>query len=89
MMPDGSAGDASHEIRPPHHRHPLRVGPAGTVPGRAEDVRLAELVKAQGVSGFERDVRDGIASMLPFWAKPKVDEAGNLVVMLVHEFPGR
>ena len=48
----------------------------------AEDVRLAELVKAQGVSGFERDVRDRIAGLLPSWAKPKVDEAGNLVLTI-------
>ena len=48
----------------------------------AEDVRLMELVKAQGVSGFERDVRDRIAGMLPAWAKPKVDEAGNLVLTI-------
>jgi putative aminopeptidase FrvX len=48
----------------------------------AEDVRLSELVKTQGVSGFERDVRDRIAGMLPSWAKPKVDEAGNLVLTI-------
>jgi putative aminopeptidase len=48
----------------------------------AENVRLSELVKAQGVSGFERDVRDRIAGMLPSWAKPKVDEAGNLVLTI-------
>jgi putative aminopeptidase FrvX len=48
----------------------------------ADDGRLAELVRAQGVSGFERDVRDRIAGMLPSWAKPKVDEAGNLVLTI-------
>ncbi len=48
----------------------------------AEDARLAELIRAQGVSGFERDVRDRIAGLLPSWAKPKVDEAGNLVLTI-------
>ena len=48
----------------------------------ADDGRLVQLVKAQGVSGFERDVRDRIAGMLPSWAKPKVDEAGNLVLTI-------
>jgi len=48
----------------------------------ADDTRLADLVRAQGVSGFERDVRDRIAGMLPGWAKPKVDEAGNLVLTI-------
>jgi putative aminopeptidase FrvX len=49
---------------------------------RAADSRLAVLIKAQGVSGFERDARDGVAAMLPPWAKPKVDEAGNLVLTI-------
>ena len=48
----------------------------------AEDGRLVGLVGAQGVSGFERDVRDRIARMLPSWAKPTVDEAGNLVLTI-------
>ena len=48
----------------------------------AEDARLAELIRAQGVSGFEREVRDRIAGLLPSWAKPKVDEAGNLVLTM-------
>ena len=55
------------------------LAPAPTV---AKDGPLIELITTQGVSGFERDVRDRIASMLPSWAKPKVDEAGNLVVTI-------
>jgi putative aminopeptidase len=50
--------------------------------GLAEDNRLVALIKAQGVAGFERDVRDAITAMLPPWAKPKVDEAGNLVLTI-------
>ncbi|HEX7485510.1 MAG TPA: hypothetical protein VF332_05120, partial [Vicinamibacterales bacterium] len=49
---------------------------------RAADDRLATLIHAQGVSGFERDVRDAIAGMLPAWAKPMVDETGNLVLTI-------
>ncbi len=30
-----------------------------------------------------------IADMLPFRAKPQIDAAGNLIVMLAIEFPGR
>jgi putative aminopeptidase len=59
----------------------LSVLPAPAL-AAGEDVRLAGLVNAQGVSGFERDVRDRIAGMLPTWAKPKVDEAGNLVLTI-------
>lgn len=49
---------------------------------RADDGRLQALIDAQGVSGFERDVRDAITGLLPVWAKPRVDEAGNLVLTL-------
>ena len=49
---------------------------------QAADDRLAALVKAQGVSGFESDVLNAIAGMLPAWARPKVDEAGNLVLTI-------
>jgi putative aminopeptidase FrvX len=48
----------------------------------AADDRLPALIRAQGVSGFEEDVRRAVAGMLPDWAKPKVDEAGNLVVTI-------
>jgi len=53
----------------------------------AADDRLAILVNAQGVSGFERDVREAIAGMLPAWAKPRVDEAGNLVLTIGQGLP--
>ncbi len=53
-----------------------------SAPEAATDGRLAELIRAQGVSGFEQDVRECIARMLPGWAKPKVDEAGNLLVTI-------
>jgi putative aminopeptidase len=51
-------------------------------PAQAADDRLATLIRAQGVSGFEEDVRRAITGMLPPWARPEVDEAGNLVVTI-------
>jgi putative aminopeptidase len=51
-------------------------------PTLAGDYRLPTLIRAQGVSGFEEDVRQAITAMLPPWAKPRVDEAGNLVVTI-------
>ena len=41
----------------------------------ADDGRLVQLVKAQGVSGFERDVRDQIAGMLPVEAGSETMDA--------------
>ena len=48
----------------------------------AADDRLDRLIQAQAVSGFENDGRDAIAGLLPPWAHPKVDEAGNLVLTI-------
>jgi putative aminopeptidase len=41
---------------------------------------LRAQVETYGASGHEKAVRDLIASQLPAWAKPEVDEAGNLRV---------
>ncbi len=43
---------------------------------------LERLVRTPGVSGHEQAVRDTVRSMLPSWAEPQVDEAGNLIVTL-------
>jgi putative aminopeptidase FrvX len=48
----------------------------------AADGRLDRLVQAQAVSGFENDARQAIAALLPPWAHPRVDEAGNLVLTI-------
>jgi putative aminopeptidase len=56
-----------------------QAGPAPAVEAPGTD-RLGALIRAQGVSGFEADVRAAISGMLPRWAHPRVDEAGNLVV---------
>ena len=44
--------------------------------------RFLGLVQAQGVSGYEADVRQAVRAQLPAWAKPQVDEIGNLIVTL-------
>jgi putative aminopeptidase FrvX len=45
--------------------------------GETEQV-LATLVETYGVSGSEGPVREAIRRLLPTWAKPEVDTAGNL-----------
>ena len=61
-------------------------GGAGDVPrataSSGTTSRLARLIDAPGVTGREAQVRDAIAAMLPPWAKPRVDELGNLVLTL-------
>ena len=56
-------------------------GGAGDVP-RSVASRLERLIDLPGVTGREAQVRDAIAAMLPPWAKPRVDELGNLVLTL-------
>ena len=43
---------------------------------------VQELVETYGVSGHEKAVREKVASLLPPWAKPENDKAGNLILHL-------
>jgi putative aminopeptidase FrvX len=53
---------------------------AGATAGSAAAADLVRLVQAPGVSGYESDVREAIAALLGSWAKPRVDETGNLIL---------
>ncbi len=43
---------------------------------------LRELVEAYGVSYHEAPVRESVEHLLPPWAKPETDDAGNLILHL-------
>jgi putative aminopeptidase FrvX len=47
---------------------------------RETEAVLKTLVESYGVSGSEAPVRDAVRRLLPAWAKPTVDSAGNLWV---------
>ena len=51
----------------------------GVKPGAAFDT-LSALIETYGVSGHEAGVRAEIVKRLPSWAKPQVDERGNVTV---------
>jgi len=62
--------------------------------GAQDSVRVAEaaaivapLIEAYGVSGGERPVRERVQQLLPAWAHPVTDSAGNLWVELGHGDP--
>ncbi len=61
----GSGGEAGYNFGP--------AGPAATF-------ILEKLVETYGASGQEGAVRQAIQSLLPPWAKPETDPAGNLVL---------
>ena len=50
--------------------------------GRIAEARgvLDTLIETYGVSGHEAPVRDAVIRMLPAWASPTVDSAGNVLV---------
>jgi putative aminopeptidase FrvX len=48
---------------------------------------LRQLAETYGVSGHEAAVRDAVVRLLPAWATPTVDSAGNVVVRLGHGEP--
>jgi putative aminopeptidase len=47
---------------------------------RETEAVLKTLVESYGVSGMEAPVREAVRRMLPGWARPRVDSAGNLWV---------
>jgi putative aminopeptidase len=49
---------------------------------RAQPGQFNGIQRAQGVSGFETDVIAAIRHDLPAWARPRVDEIGNLIVTI-------
>src|SRR5271155_5695359 len=65
-------------------------GGSSTMDGHTQDAHgrlpnteiLRELVEAYGVSYHEGPVRESVARLLPPWAKPETDDAGNLILHL-------
>ncbi len=49
--------------------------------------RFLQLVDTQGVAGHESAVREAVQAQLPSWAKPRVDEIGNLTLSLGNGAP--
>ena len=47
----------------------------------ATEAILKKLIETYGVSGgHEQNMRDTVAALLPAWAKPEADDAGNLIL---------
>ncbi|MFZ0885048.1 MAG: M20/M25/M40 family metallo-hydrolase [Candidatus Acidiferrales bacterium] len=59
-------------------------GAAAVAPGKPPSTIaiLAPLVEVYGVSNHEGPVRDLVKTLLPKWAKPETDDAGNLILCL-------
>ena len=58
----------------------LEGGMAGSQGATLSDLR--ELTETYGASGHEEAVREQVKKLLPSWAKPETDAAGNLVLKL-------
>jgi len=57
-------------------------------PGAGRPSTLETLVNTYGASGHEGNVREAIQKLLPSWAKPETDAAGNLVLHVGKALPG-
>jgi len=44
--------------------------------------RFLQLVQTPGLAGYEADVRTAVKAQLPSWTNPRIDELGNLIVVL-------
>ncbi len=53
---------------------------AASTPADQVAAILARLVGRYGVSGDEGPVRDAVRSLLPGWARPRIDSAGNVSI---------
>jgi putative aminopeptidase FrvX len=51
-----------------------------SIPGYPTGAILRRLIETYSVSGSEGRMREAVQRLLPGWAKPAVDEAGNIVV---------
>jgi putative aminopeptidase len=56
----------------------VRLSGQDTVRLREAESVLAPLIESYGVSGMEAPVRETVKRLLPAWAKPETDTAGNL-----------
>jgi putative aminopeptidase FrvX len=57
---------------PPAPKRPVTAPP--------NQVILKTLTETYGVSGHEANVRQAVTQLLPAWAKPEADDAGNLIL---------
>jgi putative aminopeptidase FrvX len=66
---------------PPLSAPDASTAPSAPAPGAlSAPSLLRSLADSYGISGHEGPVRDQILKSLPAWAKPRVDEKGNVVV---------
>jgi len=65
-------------------KEPMLTGGSVLGPGERSAPKmgeiLRELVATYGASNHESSVRDTVKSLLPGWAKPETDDAGNLIL---------
>jgi putative aminopeptidase len=58
-----------------------RAAPARPTSAPSAEAILKTLIETYGVSGgHEQNMRDAVTQLLPAWAKPETDDAGNLIL---------
>ncbi len=76
------AQGSARSPQPSGYANRLRHSPARPHAAPQATEILKELVETYGVSGHEGPVREAVVRLLPTWAKPETDAAGNLILRL-------
>jgi hypothetical protein len=80
-LPKGGPGSGATArlTAPASPSHPAKGAPATPASASARQT-LTALLESYGVSGHEGPVREEVLRRLPAWAKPEVDDKGNVTV---------
>ncbi|HET8889591.1 MAG TPA: M20/M25/M40 family metallo-hydrolase [Candidatus Angelobacter sp.] len=69
------------DISSPAVAYPEPPAPARPASAPSTETILKRLIETYGVSGgHEQNMRDAVSALLPAWAKPETEDAGNLVL---------
>jgi putative aminopeptidase len=82
LLEDYLQGSAVRPVFPQAHVLSPPLLPARAQAAPSPETIVKELVETYGVSGHEASVREAIERLLPPWAKPHTDDAGNLALHL-------
>ncbi|MGH9606630.1 MAG: M42 family metallopeptidase, partial [Terracidiphilus sp.] len=80
LLEDYLQGASQKPALPEAHSIPEPALPAKPETKPAPEVILKTLIETYGVSGHEAAVRAAVRQLLPPWAKPTTDSAGNLIL---------
>ncbi|MGH9570496.1 MAG: M20/M25/M40 family metallo-hydrolase, partial [Candidatus Angelobacter sp.] len=80
LLEDYFHGAAARTELPSAHGLAEPLTPTKPSSAPSNEAILKSLVETYGASSHEANVRQAVAALLPAWAKPQADDAGNLIL---------